>query len=97
MVALMIASLTGDPASLSSISAALPTMLVQLKYSRTFELEADDYAIIMLNDMGIEPTELGDILLRMTGEGDGAVPDYFSAHPGSEERMKRMKRIVEGM
>ncbi|MGI9488879.1 MAG: M48 family metallopeptidase [Geminicoccaceae bacterium] len=93
-VALMIASLTGDLASLTSISAALPTMLVQLKYSRGFELEADDYAVAMLNDMGIEPTELGDILLRMTGEGEGGFPDYLSTHPDSEERMKR---IAEGM
>ena len=93
-VALMIASLTGDLTSLTSISAALPTMLVQLKYSRSFELEADDYAVDMLNDMGIEPTELGDILMRMTGSADGEIPGYLSTHPGSAERMKR---IEEGM
>lgn len=93
-VALMIASLTGDLASLTSISAALPTMLVQLKYSRGFELEADDYAVLMLNDMGIEPTELGEILMRMTGGAEGEIPDYLSTHPGSEERMQRIR---EGM
>ncbi|MEM9628812.1 MAG: M48 family metallopeptidase [Pseudomonadota bacterium] len=95
-VALMIASLTGDLASLTSISAALPTMMVQLKYSRDFELEADDYAVDMLNDMGIDPTELGDILLRMTGQhGDGqGIPAYLSTHPDSEDRMKRIR---EGM
>ena len=93
-VALMIASLTGDLASLTSISAALPTMLVQLKYSRGFELEADDYAVAMMRETGIEPTELGDILLRMTGGADGEIPDYLSTHPGSEERMKRIR---EGM
>lgn len=93
-VALMIASLTGDLASLTSISAALPTMMVQLKYSRDFELEADDYAVDMLNDMGVDPTELGDILLRMTGEGGNGIPAYLSTHPGSEERMKRIR---EGM
>ena len=80
-VALMIASLTGDLTSLTSISAALPTMLVQLKYSRAFELEADDYAVDLLNEMDIDPTELGDILLRMTGDGAGGLPDYLSTHP----------------
>ena len=93
-VALMIASLTGDLASLTSISAALPTLLVQLKYSRDFELEADDYAVDMLNGMGIDPTKLGDILLRMTDDGTGDLPDYLSTHPGSAERMRR---IAEGM
>lgn len=93
-VALMIASITGDLGSLTSVSAALPTILVELKYSRGFEVEADDYAVGMLDDMGIAPTKLGDILLRMTGEGTGDLPDYLSTHPGSADRMKR---ITEGM
>ena len=98
-VALMIAGLTGDLASLTSISATIPTLLVQLKYSRGFELEADDYAVLMMNDMNIDPTKLGDILLRMTnsvgGEtGPEEIPDYLSTHPGSEDRMRR---IQEGM
>ena len=93
-VALMIAGITGDLASLTSVSATLPTVLVQLKYSRSFELEADDYAIEMLGKMGIAPTELGEILLRMTGDGSGELAKYLSTHPGSKERMQR---IVEGM
>ncbi|MGI9508680.1 MAG: M48 family metallopeptidase [Geminicoccaceae bacterium] len=94
-VALMIASLTGDLASLTSISATLPATMVQLKYSRGFELEADDYAVGILGDMGIQATELGEILLRMTGERageeSGELSDYLSTHPGSAERMKRIK------
>jgi Zn-dependent protease with chaperone function len=99
-VALMIAGLTGDLASLTSISATLPTLMVQLKYSRTFELEADDYAVAMMRDMTIAPTKLGDILLRMTeasGRGeksDDSISDYLSTHPASTERMRR---IQEGM
>ena len=93
-VALLFASLTGDLASLSSIAAAAPTLLVELKYSRGFELEADDYAVALLNDMDIEPTVLGDILIRLTGEHEGGLPDYLSTHPGSKERMER---ISEGM
>jgi Zn-dependent protease with chaperone function len=99
-VALMIAGLTGDLASLTSISATLPTLMVQLKYSRAFELEADDYAVDIMNDLGIDPTRLGSILLRMTGEAGAAVDDegdfsdYLATHPGSAERMRR---ITEGM
>jgi Zn-dependent protease with chaperone function len=95
-VALMIAGLTGDLASLTSISATIPTLIVQLKYSRGFELEADDYAVVMMNDMDIDPTKLGDILLRMTGAFESEtetdqIPDYLSTHPGSDERMKRIQ------
>ena len=93
-VALLFASLTGDLASLSSIAAAAPTLLVELKYSRGFELEADDYAVDLLKRMNIEPTVLGDILIRLTGEHGGDVSDYLSTHPNSKERMER---IFEGM
>lgn len=91
-VALLLASLTGDLASLSSIAAAAPTLLVELKYSRGFELEADDYAVDLLTGMEIEPTVLGDILIRLTGEHDGDLSDYFSTHPGSKERMERLSK-----
>ncbi|MGI9493753.1 MAG: M48 family metallopeptidase [Geminicoccaceae bacterium] len=98
-VALAIAGLTGDLASLTSISATIPTLIVQLKYSRGFELEADDYAVLMMNDMGIDPSKLGDVLLRMTSEFEGEaesdeISDYLSTHPGSAGRMQR---ILEGM
>ncbi len=97
-VALTIAGVTGDLASLTSIAATIPTLMVQLKYSRSFELEADDYAVEMMSRMNIDPRKLGDILIRMTNEalgedeaGDGDdISDYLSTHPGSEARMKRI-------
>ncbi len=98
-VALLIAGATGDIAALTSIAATLPTLMVQLKYSRSFELEADDYAVDLLKQREIEPTKLGDILLRMTemagGDVDpareGAFSDYLSTHPNSVERMQRIE------
>ncbi len=101
-VALMIAGITGDLASLTSISATIPTLMVQLKYSRGFELEADDDAVALMKEMNIEPTKLGDILLRMTdatsdeteSEEGNDISDYLATHPGSDERMKR---IIEGI
>ena len=95
-IALAIASLTGDLASLTSISATIPTLIVQLKYSRGFELEADDYAVELMRQMKIDPRKLGDILIRMTtayenGDPDeDGITDYLSTHPGSNERMKRI-------
>jgi len=39
---LLIAAVTGDITSVTAFGAALPTMLLQAKYSRAFEIEADD-------------------------------------------------------
>ncbi len=98
-VALMIAGITGDLASLTSIAATIPTLMVQLKYSREFELEADDYAVAMMDRVDIEPTKLGDILIRMTeaakrdaaADDDNGISGYFTTHPGSIERMHRIQ------
>ncbi len=45
----------GDVTSITSFATVLPTTLVQLKYSREFEIEADDYAVQGLQKMGIDP------------------------------------------
>jgi len=92
-VALTVASLTGDLTSLTSLSATLPTLLVELKYSRAFELEADDYAIDMLRDIDIAPETLGDILIRLTADMP-ELPPYFKSHPSS---LERAARITEGL
>lgn len=88
--ALLLVVLTGDVGSASSLAAALPTLLVQTKFSRDFENESDDYAVALLRRNGIDPAHLGDILARMTEEagGDG-VPDFLSTHPATEERVRK--------
>jgi len=88
--ALLLVVLTGDVGSASSLAAALPTLLVQTKFSREFENESDDYAVALLRRNGIDPAHLGDILVRMTEEagGDG-VPDFLSTHPATEERVRK--------
>ncbi len=93
-VALGIATVTGDLGSLTAISAALPTLLVELKYSRAFELEADGYAVDLMTTMDIEPSALGSILTRMTRGRNDETSGYFSTHPAPAERVKR---IEEGM
>jgi len=86
--ALIIAGVTGDLASASSLAASAPTLLLQTKYSRGNEREADIFAIDMLRKAGINPRALGDILARLEGKsGRGGIPDFLSSHPATEERV----------
>jgi predicted Zn-dependent protease len=87
--ALVIAGVTGDIASASSLAASAPTLLLQTKYSRGNEREADVYAIAMLRKAGINPRVLGDILARMEAKAGGGsgLPDFLSSHPATEERV----------
>ena len=98
----LIAVATGDLASLSALSATLPTLLLEMKYSRAFEIEADDYAAALLPHLGIAPDRLAAILERLEisamlqrvdsedSGGDNVLLDYVSTHPATEERVRRL-------
>ena len=93
--ALLMAGLLGDISSISSMAVALPTLLVESRYSQKFELEADDYAVIFLKNQHIAPTEFATILSHLQKslpESDDDKFSYLSTHPVMEQRIKRIKQ-----
>ena len=83
----------GDMASLSSLAAAAPTLLLQAKFSRDFEREADDFAFGYMARRGIPPEMFAAILQRIEeNRPQGTdVPDYLSTHPATRERIERAR------
>lgn len=97
MTAFLLAAVLGDVTSLTGLSAALPTLLVEMKHSRAFELEADAFAAEQLPRVGVSPTRLGDMLERLVqqrGAGGGAL-HYLSTHPRVEERVAALRRNAQ--
>lgn len=92
-VVLVIAAITGDVASITSLAATIPVVLVEAKYSRDFEREADDYSLHYLRANDISPRHFADILLRMeqSAPARSEVPGYLSTHPATEERVQRLR------
>lgn len=91
-VAVLIATITGDPFSTSSLVVALPTLLVNSKYSREFEKEADDYAYRYLVANNIELSKYAGILQRITGdESEDGPGNYLSSHPATDDRLQRFR------
>lgn len=98
IVGLVTAWYIGD---VSTVLAGVPAALSRARYSRAFETEADDFAAQMLNVNGIPPARLADMLERMEAShvgklaGDGrsgaSSVDYFSSHPLSVERIRRLR------
>lgn len=62
IVAFVVAWYVGD---ISSVAAGAPTLLLQARYSRDHEREADQYGAAMLKANGISPRRLGDMLLKL--------------------------------
>jgi Zn-dependent protease with chaperone function len=88
--ALVIAAITGDITSSSALAAALPTLLIQAKYTRAFEREADQFALDSLRRLRIAPHRFADILLRLQQVygGDDRSTGYLDTHPATAERIR---------
>lgn len=92
--AVFIALAVGDLSSLTSLAAALPTLLLQLKYSREFEVEADDFALALLAARGIPGAKFAALLERIEAKRSRGSPgtDYLSTHPDTLKRAERARQ-----
>jgi len=85
----LIASVSGDIVSTSTLAAGLPVALLQAHHSRAFETEADTYALAWMRAHGVAPRHFAALLERLqSAHGDG-VPAYLSSHPATAERIAR--------
>lgn len=83
------AMITGDT---GSMAVAAPWALVNAKYSREKETEADAWAHMALQRAGIAPSRLGDMLQRLEaahgGNGEEGWAILMSSHPATKERVE---------
>lgn len=90
--AVLIALMTGDVSSISSFAAALPTLLVNMNYSRKFETEADEYAKVLMQKNHIELYHFANILTRLSSshgvDEDDDKLGFLSSHPATSDRIK---------
>ncbi len=98
MTVLIVSAVTGDIASISSLASTVPTVLIDAKYSRDFEREADAAVAVYLRSRKIPLKRYADILARLQAELDKKVPgesmparNYLSTHPPTEDRIKGFK------
>lgn len=90
---LLLVLLTGDVSSASSFAAAVPTLLVQAKFSRDFETEADNYAKQFLKSQGISPAYLANLLERLSKQQENkasGIIGFLSSHPLTKDRIKNL-------
>jgi len=86
VVALMI---WGDA---SSFIASIPTVLLQTRYSREFETEADTFALDFLKGAQIPPAAMAQMFRALQkSSGEDVIPELLRTHPATEERIRRFE------
>ena len=93
--ALLVSTLIGDASALANLAAGLPVLLIEMRYSRQFEAEADRFAGAYMERTGRPPKLLYALLDRMAekkkGKTDGFdLPAYFSSHPTLDDRRETL-------
>ncbi len=92
-VFMLISTLLGDVASLTSLGSTLPMMLVESGYSRQFEREADEHACgyFLVRGRSLEPFK--EVLQRLTRDHHlPALASFLASHP---DPVKRLNSIEE--
>ena len=91
----LIALIVGD---VSSLAAAAPAALLNARYSRSLERDADAYAVGVLRASNIRATRLADMLERMEAQqtrggpnGPAGAFQYLSTHPTTDERLESLR------
>lgn len=69
--------------------------LVNLRFSRKDELQADEQGVKLTASAGYDPRAMIGVMqvLEKASRG-GAPPEFFSTHPNPEHRLERIQRLI---
>lgn len=85
---IFISAFLGDVASVSSLTSAIPTLLIENSYSRSFEKEADLVSGEWLQKTYGSPDAMKSILIKLNEGAEGiSIPELLSTHPDLHNRI----------
>ncbi len=87
-ISLLLSLLVGDnPGQLVQIAAGLG----QLKFSRDFEVEADQYSVVYLNKTTYACDGAAGFFIKAEAQGQGNPPTFLSTHPNPGSRVQNIQ------
>jgi predicted Zn-dependent protease len=93
----LVSILTTDISALTAILVENAAMLGNLSYSRDMELEADNGAIMVLEENGVNPEGLSKLMktLQDAAESSNLEIEILSTHPGMEKRIENINSKIK--
>lgn len=95
----MLGMLLGDkPSVMADVLGQMAKGATSLKFSRTHEYQADEFAVKYLNatkdNSNYAPREVAGFFEKLTAAGQsGKTPEFLSTHPSPENRISEIERI----
>jgi beta-barrel assembly-enhancing protease len=86
-----------DPSSRNSQAVAIMLgRLVNMKFGRDDELEADKWGVKLMAEAGYDPHAMISVMeILGKAAGGSQTPEFFSTHPNPENRITRIKQAIE--
>jgi predicted Zn-dependent protease len=80
----------------SAAVVAIIGQLVNLKFSRNDELEADKWGVRLMSEAGYDPRAMLEVMeiLKQASSG-GRQPEFFATHPNPENREDHIRQEIE--
>jgi predicted Zn-dependent protease len=80
----------------AAMLAAFVAQMVQLKYGREDELEADSLGVGLMSDGRYDPRALTDVMdILQRSSGGGRQPEFLSTHPDPGNRQERIRAAID--
>lgn len=81
---------------MAAAAAAMANQMLQLRYSRGDESEADTYGLRYMTQAGYDPGEmLGVMRILKDAGGAGGGPEFLQTHPLPETRLEEIAQILK--
>jgi predicted Zn-dependent protease len=80
-----------------AVIAAYVNQMIQLKYSRHDESQADEWGLKLMEASGYNPWAMVDVMevLKSASGGRGDVPSIFQSHPDPDLRIQQIKAYLK--
>ncbi len=94
-MAVIVTVALGDLSTVAELTTGSATFMLQSSYSREAESEADDYSLLLMEQLEIDPIHFATAMRKLSsqsGRVDKEEKNYFSSHPATGSRIEKAEQ-----
>ncbi len=82
---------------MAAMAAVFATQMIDLKYGRNDENEADKFGVRFMTESGYDPQEMIGVMqiLKAASGSGGRQPEFFSTHPDPGNRIESIRQDIQ--